>query len=53
MEKKLLRPYLTYYNLLISQDLWYIHYLILLIILLIEFIKLNENMDMITRNVWY
>ena len=52
MEKKLQNLYLTNYNLLmIVQDLWQAHYQILLIILLKEFIKLNANMDMITKNV--
>ena len=52
MENKLQNPYLTNYNLLmIVQDLWQAYYQILLIILLKEFIKLNANMDMITKNV--
>ena len=52
MEKKLQNPYLTNYNLLmIVQDLWQAYYQVLLIILLKEFIKLNANMDMITKNV--
>ena len=50
MGKKLQKPYLTNYNLLIAQDLWQAHYQILLINLLKEFIKLTENMDMITKN---
>ena len=41
MEKKLQKLYLTDYNLLTAQDSWQVHYQILLIILLKEFIKLN------------
>ena len=44
-EKKPQKPYLADYNLLVVQDLWKVHYQILLIILLKEFIKLNINMD--------
>ena len=51
MEKKLQQIYLTYYNLLIVQDLWLAHYQILLIIFLKEFIELNVNMDMMKKNV--
>ena len=51
MEKKLQKIYLTYYNLLIAQDLWQAHYQILSIIFLKEFIKLNLNTDTITNNV--
>ena len=51
MEKELQIIYLTYYNLLIVQDLWQAHYQILSIIFLEEFIELNVNMDMITKNV--
>ena len=43
MEKKLQKIYLTYYNLLIAQDLWQAHYQILSIIFLKEFIELNVN----------
>ena len=50
MEKKLKKLYLTYYNLLIAQDLWQVLYQILLIIFLKEFIKLNVNMDTIIKN---
>ena len=50
MEKKLQKPYLINYNLLIAQDLWQAHYQILLIILLKKFIKLNANIDMIIKN---
>ena len=41
----------TYYNLLITQDLWQPRYQIFSITFLKEFIKLNVNMDMITKNV--
>ena len=51
MEKKLQKIYLTYYNLLIAQDLWQAHYQILSIIFLKEFIELNVNMDMMIKNV--
>ena len=51
MEKKLQKIYLTYYNLLIAQDLWQAHYQILSIIFLKEFIKLNVNMDTMIKNV--
>ena len=44
--KKLQKIYLTYYNLLLMQDLWQVHYHFLSIIFLKEFIKLNGNMDM-------
>ena len=46
MEKKLQKVYLTYYSLLIAQDLWHTHYQILSIIFLKEFIELNVNMGM-------
>ena len=45
MMKKLQNIYLTYYNLLIAQDLWQAHYQILSIIFLNEFIELNVNTD--------
>ena len=51
MEKKLQKLYLTYYSLLIVQDLWQIHYQILSIIFLKEFIELNVNTDMMMKNV--
>ena len=41
MEKKLQKKYLTYYNLLVTQDLWQAHYQILSINLLKEFIELT------------
>ena len=43
--------YPTDYNLMIAQDLWQAYYQFLLITLLKEFIKLNENTDMIIRNL--
>ena len=51
MEKKLQKIYLTYYNLLIVQDLWQAHYQILSIIFLKEFIELNVNLDRMVKNV--
>ena len=51
MERKLQKPHLTDYNLLITQDLWQAHYPILLIILLKEFMKLNANICMIMKNL--
>ena len=51
MEKKLQKIYLTYYNLLIAQDLWQAHYQILLIIFLKEFVKLNVNTDTRMKNL--
>ena len=49
MEKKLQKIYLTYYNLLIVQDLLQTHYRILSIIFLKEFLELNVNLDMIKK----
>ena len=46
--EKTTKLYPTNYNFLIGQDLFQAHYQILLIILLKEFLKLNENMVMIT-----
>ena len=51
MEKKLQKMHLTYYNLLIAQDLWQTHYQILSIVFLKEFIELNVNSDTIIKNV--
>ena len=51
MEKKVQKIYPTYYNLLIAQDLWQVHYQILPIIFLKEFIELNETLDSMTKNV--
>ena len=45
MERKWQKVYLTYYNLLIGQNLWQSHYRLLSMIFLKEFIKLNVNMD--------
>ena len=50
---KLQRIYLTYYNLLIAQDLWQAHYQILPINFLKEFIELNTNMDTMIKKVKY
>ena len=41
MENKLQNIYLTFYSILIAQDLWQAHYQILSIIFLKEFIELN------------
>ena len=49
MQKKLQKPDLTDYNLLIPQNLQQAYYKILRIILLKELKKLNVNMDMITK----
>ena len=51
METKLQKPYPTGYKVLIVQDLWQAHYVTLLIFLLREFIKLNINIDKITKTV--
>ena len=51
MDKKLQKIYLTYYNLLIVQNLWQAHYQILSIIFLKEFIELNVNTDMMIKYV--
>ena len=51
MDKKLQKIYLTYYNLLIVQNLWQAHYQILSIILLKEFVKLNVKTDTMIANV--
>ena len=51
MENKLQKIYVTYYNLLIAQDLWQSHYHILSIIVLKEFIELNVNMVIMIKNV--
>ena len=48
MEKKLRKLYLTYYNLLIAQDLWQAYYQILSIIFMKEFIS-NTNMNAIIK----
>ena len=51
MEKKLQKLYLTYYNLLIAQDLWQAHYQILSLIFLKKLVKLNVNTDTMIKNV--
>ena len=51
MERKLQKIYLTYYNLLIVQDLWQAHYQIFSIIFLKEFIELIVKLDRMIRNV--
>ena len=51
MEQKLQKMYLTYYNLLIVENLWQVHYQILSIIFLKEFTELNVNTDMMIKNV--
>ena len=43
--------YLTYYSLLIAEDLWQAHYQILSIIFLKEFIELNVNLDTMIKNM--
>ena len=50
MEKKLQRSYSTYYNLLIAQDIWQVHYQILSVIFLKEFIESNGDSDTMTKN---
>ena len=50
MEKQLQKIYLTYYSLLIAQDLWQDHYQILSIILLKEFIGLNVSLESLIKN---
>ena len=49
--KKISRLQFPDYNLLITQDLWQVHYQILLIILLKEFIKVKVNTDMMINNM--
>ena len=50
MENKLQKICPRYYNLLIAEDLWQAHYQILSIIFLKEFIELNVNTSMMTKN---
>ena len=50
IEKKPQKIYIKDYNVLIVEDLWRDDYQILLIILLMEFIKLIANMDMIMKH---
>ena len=49
MERKLRKIYLTYDNLFIAQRFSPVHFQVLSIIFLKEFIKLNVNMDMIIQ----
>ena len=51
METKLQKIYLTYYSLLIAQNLIQVHYQILSVIALKEFIKVNVNTEMMIRNI--
>ena len=51
MEKKLQKIYLKYYNLFIAQDIWQVHYQILPIIFMKEFIELNVNFDTMQKIV--
>ena len=51
MEKKFQKTCLANYSLLMVEDLWQVHYQILLIILLKEFIKFNVHIDMKIKNV--
>ena len=51
MKKKLQKVHLTYYNLMMAQDLWKSHYQILSKVFLRELIKLNLNMDIMIKNV--
>ena len=49
--KETTKIYLTYFNLLIAQDLWQTHYQIWSIIFLKEFIELNVNTNVMIKNV--
>ena len=49
--EEITKIYLTYCNLLITQDLWHTHYQILSIISLKGFIELNVNVDIMIENV--
>ena len=51
IEKKLPKIYLKYYNLLIVQDLWQVHYQILSRIFLKKIIKLNVSTGTMIKNV--
>ena len=51
MKKKLQKIYLTYYSLLIAQDLWQAHYQILSIIFLKEFIEFDVNSGMMIKDL--
>ena len=50
-EKKLQNIYLTYCNLLMAQHLLQPHHQILSVILLMEFIELNLNLDLMIKSV--
>ena len=51
MKKKLQKIYLTYYSLLIAQDLWQAHYQIFSIIFLKEFIEFDVNSGMMIKDL--
>ena len=51
MDKNREDIYLTYYNLLIAQDLWQVLYQIMSIIFLKEFIELRLNLDTMVKDV--
>ena len=51
MEKKLQKIYLTYYILLIAQDLGQAHYQFLAIVFMKKLIELNLSLDTIIKNV--
>ena len=51
MEKKIQKIYLTYFSLLIAHNLWQVHYQILSVIFLMEFIELNVNLETMIKNV--
>ena len=51
MEKRLQKIYLIYYSFLTAQNLRQVHYEILSIIFLKKFIELNQNTDMMIKNV--
>ena len=51
MDKKLQKQYPVDYNLLIAQDLWRVHYQILLIVLLKKLIKLSANTKTMIKNM--
>ena len=49
--EEITKIFLTYYNLLITQDLWQSYYQIFPIMFLKELIKLNVNVDTMIKNV--
>ena len=51
MEKKWRKIYVTCYNLLAVQNIWQVHYQMLSIIFLMEFIELNVSRDMMIKNL--